>query len=566
MRPSGLPSQLWVAKKQAARRLALIAVGLCLMLLAAGCSGAKSSAVIGQSEAAPAPESTTSHIEPTAEPVAAPTSVPEPTATPVPPTPEPADDLLLPTGDDDSQLLQDALNTVVGGGTVRLGAGVFDLDQALIVRLDVEVVGAGQGKTVLTRSDAGGIFDVNGVDFGLHDVTISSTFVTEAEERTPLLDIANSTVNIRQVTVEQAPGTGAWMDSVIGQVAESSFNDSGWIGLWVAGESLLEVVNSEARNNGDGFVFDEDAVADVSGNRAMDNEGVGYWWDGNAAGTAQDNEAHGNLWGFYSTQSSAPVLVANLAEDNSEAGFGFGNSSAATANDNSANNNTHGFYIDGDASPTLSGNRAVKNSDAGFAYYGNSGGVLANATSTGNGVEFFFDEQAAPEVINGETPGSALGTSSAATGSGASTCPPEFSANAARCVRVLGSPQLACAQGVLQGSGCAVDTPAFSEQSCTEPYLLFLAEAGDPTLRGLTGTCAYFDNGGVCPAGDVYNPQTPSGELFSHPCKQVPLVVFGCDSGTLVGDVCRTTTAATTRCTAGTLAGSECVEYAEPTG
>ena len=172
--------------------------------------------------------------------------------------------MIQPGTGDDTAVLQTALNAVHPSGVLQLGPGTFELDDELVVRLDIELVGAGEQLTFLTRADSGSILNVRRATFGLSDVTLSSSFVTDEEQRFPLLQVASSRVTVERVTILSAPGAGAWMEDVGGTVVDSTFTSNGWIGLWVLGDSTLSLVGNTATDNQDGFIFDEQTFVDLA--------------------------------------------------------------------------------------------------------------------------------------------------------------------------------------------------------------------------------------------------------------------------------------------------------------
>lgn len=552
-----------------------------IVLLATGCSAGGAPTPVAVNE--PVAEATESVVPtPVAEPTALPepTAVPEPTPTLVPtavpeptlaPTAVPApethsDEVLLPTSGDDSALVQVAIDRASDGATVMLGAGTFRIDERLVVNGDIEIVGLGRDTTVLERATDGAVLVVDDANLRLSGLTVTSTFETDADEREPMLEVVRSTLTMDDVRIDRAPGTGLWMSATNATLTDSVFSDNGWIGLWSVGNSELTIVRTDATGNEDAFVFDEFTVADISDSSATNNSGAAYWWDGSASGIARDNEAIDNAFGFLASGKSSPTMTGNFAEGNSEVGFGFRDSATAIANENEAVGNTQGFYVDGEASPTLADNTAIKNSDSGFAWFDQATGTLIGAVANGNGNDLYIEDSASPEIVeNGETSAPAADPTPTATASNnGARCPSGFTSVGDRCVRVVGTPQLRCSEGQLVGDVCAIDLPAVPQESCDAPYLLYRAEAGDPTLPGLQGTCAWFDSGGSCPAGDVYNIDAGGGERFTHPCKHASQVTYQCDSGAPVGDVCRSTVTPVVTCVSGSLTNDGCVEYADP--
>lgn len=512
----------------------------------------------------------------TQEPAAVSTATPVPpqaTSSPTPvPTAEPAEPAstsITPSGADDSDALQAVLDNVEDGGELRLGAGRFQIDSTLVVRLDVQIVGAGSGQTILERTDDGAIINARNVDVRLQDIGLVSTFETDADNRVPLLEVINSELEISGISIDDGPGTGAWIEDTTGTVETSTFNNNGWIGLWVVGNSALTITGNTVSRNGDGVLFDDETTSQVRDNTATLNAGAGFWWHGDASGFAEANVATQNDLGFLVDGDAAPELFGNSAAENAEIGFAFRENSTPRVEGNEAIDSTQGFYVDGESAPTLVDNTAISNAEVGVAWYDESAGSASGTTYEDNGQPTFVEETASP-TIDGEAAGADATDPPAETVATptetpeAPGCPAGYALEGASCVRVVGAAQSVCPEGTLQGGSCVVQVSATPEQTCAAPYLLYRAEAGDPTLPGLDGTCAWFDNQGNCPAGDTYNPDAGNGEIFTHKCKRPPMVTYSCSSGTLANDVCEFRQAPITSCAAGTLRGTDCIEVTDP--
>ncbi|KAG1648707.1 hypothetical protein GQR58_029638 [Nymphon striatum] len=439
--------------------------------------------------------------------------------------------------DGDPAALVQALSDADDGDIIMLGAGVFVLTRPLEITSDIELIGEAARDTQFVQERNQSVFDVEGASLTLRDLTLMSTYGTEEREPHPLLAAVGATIELSDVVRTGGSRCGA------------------------RGESNVTIIGSEARDNDSGFIFDDFTIAHVTNSMAIANADTGFGWVRRSTGSASGNIAAGNIFGYYFDGRADPELTMNIAQDNHESGFVFKGAALPTATQNQALSNAYGFSVEDSAAPTLNDNAATDNSEAGFLFRDISAGVLNDATVSGNGAPVIVGARANPEIVGDFPVVEGFGLDEVPTPT-PSTCPSGYVvADSARCKRVLGPAQVRCGEGRPTADGCSYDSNPIQRQSCSVPYLLYRADSDDPTTLGGTGTCAWFDNAGSCPPGDVYNPTNAAGAFYTHPCRRAPDVELSCNVGRLVESVCVQTYSGSLSCNAGVLQGRECVEF-----
>ena len=198
--------------------------------------------------------------------------------------------------------LLDAVNELEGGTTVVLGAGTFELENALSIRRAPGVTFTGQGIDVTVLDFAAQPVQTNGVDVVSDDFTISHLTVTDAKKDGIRIE-ASTNVIIRSVKVTWAGGPattngsyGIYPVRCTNVLLEDSeaYNASD-AGLYV-GQSINVIVrNNLAMGNVAGLEIENTQYADVYGNRVEDNTAGLMVFDlpGNPV-VGRDVRIHGN--------------------------------------------------------------------------------------------------------------------------------------------------------------------------------------------------------------------------------------------------------------------------------
>ncbi len=208
------------------------------------------------------------------------------------------------------------------GGVIRLGEGRFDINDALSLNNDLEIIGSGADKTIISSSAEGYVFRTSNMKFKASGLSIVHTSGRWGN----VLVGHDSQVDIQQVNV-----SGAIWDSTINQ---------GGMGLWLTGSSAGIIKQSTFENN--------------------------------------------QLHGIYLSDASEPVLESNLIRNNGQNGVLYLGSSSGLATANVLESNgLHGISVGGQARPSIENNTLRNNGETGITYFENARGIaLANLSET----------------------------------------------------------------------------------------------------------------------------------------------------------------------------------------
>lgn len=188
------------------------------------------------------------------------------------------------------------LAQVLAGGTVVLGGGTFTLPSALQFRQPVEIIGAGQGRTVLLWEGGGPLvaWDQEGT---LKLRGLSLTYGGQAWIN--LVVARRGILELWDVEVSGGRRTGVHLEGgVSAHIASSSIWGNGGIGVAVLGQ----------------------AVATLRGNVVRDNGGAGVEFRGFGSGVLESNVIERNANGVHNQGSGHPSVHGNTISHNARAG------------------------------------------------------------------------------------------------------------------------------------------------------------------------------------------------------------------------------------------------------
>ena len=210
------------------------------------------------------------------------------------------------------------------GGVLRLGEGRFDVNGALSLSNDLEIIGAGADKTIIVSSAEGYVLRLSNMRFKATDVSVQHTSGQWAN-----VIVAHDS----QVDIQGASVSGAVWDRTINQ---------GGMGLWLSGSSSGKIFQSTFENN--------------------------------------------QLHGIYVSETSEPILERNLVRNNGQNGLLFlGNSSGIATSNVLEDNGLHGISVGGQARPSLENNSLRGNGETGITYFDSATGISFANLSEGNG-------------------------------------------------------------------------------------------------------------------------------------------------------------------------------------
>lgn len=229
----------------------------------------------------------------------------------------------------DSQVVvssaEDFIRLTRTGGVLRLGEGRFDLNGALSLNRDLEIIGAGADKTIIVSSAESHVLKLNNMRFQASGIAFEHT-----SGRWGNVVMAYNS----QLDIQDASFSGAIWDSA---------GNQGGMGLWLSGSSTAEIRHSTFENN--------------------------------------------QLHGVYVSDNAEVVLDRNLIQNNGQNGVLFlGTSSGVTIGNVIESNGLHGISVGGQAKPSLENNTLQSNSKTGLFYGGNSSGVVKGNLISANSI------------------------------------------------------------------------------------------------------------------------------------------------------------------------------------
>lgn len=335
-----------------------------------------------------------------------PTNPPPPTQTSIPPdTPTPTSkNTLSPTlpvatspttskesisveadGSGDFPTLAEAVQNAPEGATLLLGAGMFQLDEALEIDKPLSLLGKGIDQTEIVSSaaeytvhvKANGAFSVEGITFK-HEgsafadaVEVEEGQITfkscrfsggvinpEGKQRGSGLRLREATTGVVQDCVAEENFTGFW---ILAEEAtlENNLSTRNKAGIaFGANSKALARYNQVEKNEYNGFVVAMNANPTLEENTSINNGNNGFIFMNEATGIAIHNVCESNEFsGMYIGEQAAPKLEENLCTKNNENGFLFEGSSAGEAKYNQCSENkATGIGVKGDAQPVLESN------------------------------------------------------------------------------------------------------------------------------------------------------------------------------------------------------------------
>ncbi len=189
------------------------------------------------------------------------------------------------------------LQRVQQGGRVQLGAGEFRLTETLVITTDIELVGAGMDRTVITSdADEVAVWFQHDGSFTIEGITFEHTGVSVAD----VIWVYDGLVSIRDSRFTGGVGTG------------SLGTDPRGSGLVLGGNTRGVVLDSSFDHNSHGVALLGRAQPTLQNNIVRNNTHSGIVYLRSSGGVAEGNTSENNgLSGIQVTGQAQPTLRVN---------------------------------------------------------------------------------------------------------------------------------------------------------------------------------------------------------------------------------------------------------------
>ena len=313
--------------------------------------------------------------------------------------------------------LAECVEQAESGATIHLQRGVHPLDQGLKLSQTLTLVGEDRDGVEIAAARGGCVLDFEGNGrLELRGVALRWAG-TDAGD---VVRVQSGEVAIENCRFENAVaspddqhGCGLWLGGeVIGVIEESDFihnaigihiaeqshprlernrcsaNDDA--GIWVSGDAAPDLHHNECERNAWGIVFDERSAGTARGNRLAANQLAGIRVLGQAHPILEENACGENVWGIVYVEHSGGVARANECVGNRLAGIEVNAQAQPSVEQNRCDDNGAGILYAGRAEGIARGNRCSQNRRAGIAVSGEARPELEENLCLNNavGIEF----------------------------------------------------------------------------------------------------------------------------------------------------------------------------------
>jgi len=248
-------------------------------------------------------------------------------------------------GSGDYATLDEAVAAAAPRATITLGPGMYRLLRGLEIDTSLTLIGAGMDETEIVsgapehvvRFTGSGSFSAEGITFRHDGKQVADVVVIE-------------------------DGTGRFSSCrFTGAIYEEG--DGNRAGLRFRGSSRGAVENSIASGNDNtGFLVEQQAQPELTGNICSDNGLVGIGYMDLAKGLVSENECTGNVIGIALAVESKPTLARNKSNDN-DYGIAYMDNAGGENYDNEIMRNKIGISIGGSSTVQLGDNVVRDNTE-----------------------------------------------------------------------------------------------------------------------------------------------------------------------------------------------------------
>lgn len=302
-------------------------------------------------------------------------------------------------GDGDQVEINSAITAVnaAGGGKVLLLEGTYTIDATIDIKSDVELVGSGQGATIIRIANGlnSNMFVIsestNPSNFTIRDLSIDANDSNNTGTQGGIAILTAGSDSgatsargplIENVEIHDLSDNGIYFDDVnYGTIADSHIYDGSTYGIWLDSSDVQRgniVRNNQVHDMANTAVVISDAPGTVVSGNTIKNSGIsGLMLSSSNGVTASDNYIYNNVYAGIELYGGQNSITGNHI-----------------------NTNEIGVYGEGIGWTSITGNDIGETTTAGIfveeLYYSNvTGNTIYN--STGNGIELSTDAGTNPE-------------------------------------------------------------------------------------------------------------------------------------------------------------------------
>ncbi|HEX2952144.1 MAG TPA: PEGA domain-containing protein [Armatimonadota bacterium] len=197
-----------------------------------------------------------------------------------------------------AQDLIQAIANAHDGDTITLAAKEYTLSEPLVISKSLTLVGAGQGKTIISSTAGGAVIRLDSsCDLVLQDMTISHSGM--ADRDTKLIYATAGTITVQRCTIsggkdKYGVGIGlSLMESSQGKVLNCCFDDND-MAIWAKNNTSVTIDGTICQNNRNGVWFGNSAKGMVSNSTCTGSKESGIMVCDNASVTIERTTCQGN--------------------------------------------------------------------------------------------------------------------------------------------------------------------------------------------------------------------------------------------------------------------------------
>jgi parallel beta-helix repeat protein len=321
------------------------------------------------------------------------------------------------------------------GGVVQLEEGTYRLEKPLNLRSPIQILGRGNGKTVIELQapsygigvaiskgtalikglslrrvgpQPGDIIRVMQGNLDLQDCFVGGAITGQLEGRSVqgagLLIAKQAKSRIVSCSFKGNQGNGIlFMDQSSGQVYDCTLEGNGDAGVYVRTEGVVHVARAAARSNQTGIWIEAVGQGKIEQCIAEQNGSAGIVASGTTTSNLQiiGNFANNNRRdGILARASTAALFLKNSCSGNARNGIALTDDSTATAKENQVHRNArNGIRVSDNASPLIESNTLEENTESGILFEGSaSGEVRSNSIRDNQGDGIRLEGTGSPRI------------------------------------------------------------------------------------------------------------------------------------------------------------------------